>query len=32
MKCKDAVMLITTGKVFGGTIKVDAKSLPEERL
>lgn len=22
-------MLITTGKVLGGTIKVDAKSLPE---
>ena len=25
-------MLITTGKVLGGTIKVDAKSLPEGTL
>lgn len=29
MKCYDAVMLITAGKVLGGMIKIDAKSLPE---
>ena len=25
----ESVMLITTGKVLGGTIKIDVKSLPE---